>query len=731
MAPGGELSDALGLAPGRLRGLLYGGGENERAEVLSTDADLERLLPGVAAQLDTPASFAGGLALRPSAPATARVAVPTAEAARRELEEHNATLYVTGIEQRIPALKRVAERAAGELGLGAEAEGLCCQWEAFLSPAGARTSYHWDQWHVLSFQLRGRKRWRCAPRSRAEPGLRHAPYHFAYPLGARPKAGLWAFVHPESVFVTEDDLGAESEEWVLGENAAQYTPPGSVHYVTSLDDGALTVCLNVRLEPVARAVCRALEHRLLVSSPEFRAEASATPAGTAERVAGLGAELRAALGCLDLERIGPTPALRSLGAAPQPLPWDAVVREVRVACARRRPPAELRRCAYHALVLAPDADNPGAWELTVSHALSRGHSARLSHVPHLLVPLARWLSVRPPGPVGRHDAWDAAAGAPARLVGQLLRLLSELGFLADGPGDLHADPLERENAELRARVAELEARLAGRPAEPLRPSQAVAYVVHLARRADREPHIARARAALEPHGVDVRMAEACDGAAESPESLSRRGLTAFAGWRVDGSPNPWWCRDVTPGEIGCAASHLEVWRLAASSPCDVTLVLEDDVHVPDDAWPRLAAEVERLSRVPYEWDLIYLGRRGVGDDGDRVTAETVEAGFSYGTYAYALSRAGARKLAGSRFEEALLPVDEFLSALVSTHPRADVAELAASRPRLRALAWADLLAAGIEENARQELLVWHHPTSVVGTDVAQPEQVLAHDVHVV
>ena len=71
-----------------------------------------------------------------------------------------------------------------------------------------------------------------------------------------------------------------------------------------------------------------------------------------------------------------------------------------------------------------------------------------------------------------------------------------------------------------------------------------------------------------------------------------------------------WRGPLMPGEVGCAVSHLEVWREIAASPVGLHLVLEDDITVPKPS--ELAA---CLASVPQGFAdggpaLLYLGYEG-------------------------------------------------------------------------------------------------------------------------
>jgi len=70
--------------------------------------------------------------------------------------------------------------------------------------------------------------------------------------------------------------------------------------------------------------------------------------------------------------------------------------------------------------------------------------------------------------------------------------------------------------------------------------------------------------------------------------------------------------DLTDGGIGCALSHMMIWRdiirrcaIGSASPSSVFLVVEDDCQFADGFSEAVLSE--RLSHVPADWEIVYLG----------------------------------------------------------------------------------------------------------------------------
>jgi len=104
-----------------------------------------------------------------------------------------------------------------------------------------------------------------------------------------------------------------------------------------------------------------------------------------------------------------------------------------------------------------------------------------------------------------------------------------------------------------------------------------AYVINLVRSPERRAHMQRE---LHKTGMEYEFIEAVDGtecdledsSISSPISLGR-GLIQQGAWR---GARYW------PGVLGCALSHLKVYRKILEDGAEVALVLEDDIILPAD-----------------------------------------------------------------------------------------------------------------------------------------------------
>ena len=202
----------------------------------------------------------------------------------------------------------------------------------------------------------------------------------------------------------------------------------------------------------------------------------------------------------------------------------------------------------------------------------------------------------------------------------------------------------------------------------LTPTDIRTYVVNLPRRTDRRR---RMEATIPPVLRPTFISDWCvsfDGHELDRATIEGAGYRLFP-WRID-SDNPWWSRPLKLGEVGCTIAHWSCWVDAATQGHEpYTLVLEDDVVLPPDFLESLTMRLASLDG--HRSDLLYLGRYPLEPD-QPVMPGVVSPGYSHCTFAYLLSREVLPVLLGTRLDQAIVPVDEFLPALYIDHPRQDL-----------------------------------------------------------
>ncbi len=149
------------------------------------------------------------------------------------------------------------------------------------------------------------------------------------------------------------------------------------------------------------------------------------------------------------------------------------------------------------------------------------------------------------------------------------------------------------------------------------------------------------------------------------------GFGLFPNWCVPfETSNKYWQRELQPGEIGCTLSHVACWRDGREQPGPF-VVLEDDVAMSADFGRQVSRLIAQLESLDSDWGLLYLGRTKMGHD-ERVDDMFLRPGFSYSSYAYVTTPAAAGQLLECNLDQAVVPVDEFLTAVGVPHPRPDV-----------------------------------------------------------
>lgn len=173
-------------------------------------------------------------------------------------------------------------------------------------------------------------------------------------------------------------------------------------------------------------------------------------------------------------------------------------------------------------------------------------------------------------------------------------------------------------------------------------------------------------------GFDVSMRKpfilpAVNGNDVNDEYLNQHNLSIYQYWKIPNSTNSWWNREILPGELGCAISHLNAWRRFNETNLPYMMFFEDDFT---SNGVQLTDEI--LAQLPCDWDMLYLGRNPLTVENNDSDVEIYKPGPSYNMHAYVLSRKGVLKLLQQNFDQYLMPVDEFIQGTYVTHARPDL-----------------------------------------------------------
>lgn len=192
------------------------------------------------------------------------------------------------------------------------------------------------------------------------------------------------------------------------------------------------------------------------------------------------------------------------------------------------------------------------------------------------------------------------------------------------------------------------------------------FMINLRRRPDRRT---RMHHSFEELQLQVVTVDAVDGQKLTDDALEKLGVKLMPGYK-----DPYHKRPMKRGEIGCFLSHYTIWLEIAKENYDVAMILEDDVRFEPFFNQKMIALINELKNLPFQWDLVYLGRKRLdekGEDPVEGTSHLVWAGYSYWTLGYLLSSQGAKKLVAQDPLSNILPVDEYLPILYDKHPADD------------------------------------------------------------
>jgi len=138
----------------------------------------------------------------------------------------------------------------------------------------------------------------------------------------------------------------------------------------------------------------------------------------------------------------------------------------------------------------------------------------------------------------------------------------------------------------------------------------------------------------------------------------------YKDWIKPNSSSRFYIREITEGEIGCAASHNEIWKDASKKKYKKILILEEDFYV------KRKFESNDL-KTDEHWTLMYLGCNFINTP-EELNEHLCRPNVAYNTHSYMLTDEGVQRLIEQNFHLYFFPVDEFLSATFCDHPRGDL-----------------------------------------------------------
>ncbi|CAJ1381728.1 unnamed protein product [Effrenium voratum] len=136
-------------------------------------------------------------------------------------------------------------------------------------------------------------------------------------------------------------------------------------------------------------------------------------------------------------------------------------------------------------------------------------------------------------------------------------------------------------------------------------------------------------------------------------------------------------RHLKLGEVAACLGHFRLWQKAVEEDLELCVVFEDDARPSRSGLEKFLSELAKLDAMEFQWDLIYLHSAlySKAQEPEVPGCELLLAGHRKWAGAYALSSRGLKKLVASGYDQCIFPVDDFLPALHSFHPRPDIRDL--------------------------------------------------------
>ena len=106
--------------------------------------------------------------------------------------------------------------------------------------------------------------------------------------------------------------------------------------------------------------------------------------------------------------------------------------------------------------------------------------------------------------------------------------------------------------------------------------------------------------------------------------------------------SPYAKQNLTKNEIGCALSHIGIWKDIIKKGYRNALIFEDDIVPREDMFKRLK---QTWNYLPKNWDVLYLGKMDYKYINKKIINKYFEyPGTPFGTHAYSVKKSSAIKL---------------------------------------------------------------------------------------
>jgi len=221
-------------------------------------------------------------------------------------------------------------------------------------------------------------------------------------------------------------------------------------------------------------------------------------------------------------------------------------------------------------------------------------------------------------------------------------------------------PISQRSLEDYARRSSTESYSTPRKQTVSLPAETCVYCINLDQRTDKWKHVQKeaTRVNLTIHRFSALQHAICDQVEPHWDATTNAQHDSHA------QAGP---KEMSPGEVGCARSHVALWRMLLESSCDNMLILEDDCQF---VRYRFAQALQcALEQVPSDWGILYLGFSSRGPREYVSTTDWVHVykpTYGFHTHAYLVTRSAAEVLLNQ------LPVQGPIDVWLADHQWFDV-----------------------------------------------------------
>lgn len=165
------------------------------------------------------------------------------------------------------------------------------------------------------------------------------------------------------------------------------------------------------------------------------------------------------------------------------------------------------------------------------------------------------------------------------------------------------------------------------------------FFINLERSNDRRKNILKM---LKKKEIDGIITKAVDGNDLNIEELKKNG-TYDVNYAVKK-----FSRDLSPNEIGCALSHLNIYTKIVDENIAACIICEDDINLVEDFKKKINKVLDEL---PSDWELVYLWYRTkeFRTISDNIISFPSKTHIPGGAVCYMLKKSGAKKLLKEAF----------------------------------------------------------------------------------